>query len=91
MSITRERCGQRKGPRSWTMKALRTEEAAMRYMEDILWKEYKRVEAVQVILKLDIEVHKTKKKVAEGAMRNRFEAFLCEFGSGRRALRTQCQ
>ena len=62
-----------------------TGEAVTRYMEDQLWDAYQKSEAVKQILKLDMEVNKTKRKVALNSMRGRYDAYLCEYGGGRRA------
>ena len=43
---------------------------------------------MQKILKLDMDVNRTKRKVALASMRGRFDAYLCEYGGGRWALRT---
>ena len=67
---------------------LLTAEAVTRYVEDCLWDEYQKAEASQKILKLDMDVNGTKRKVALSAMRGRFDAYLCEYGGGRRALST---
>ena len=50
---------------------------------------FEKAEAVQVNLNLDMVVNGTRRRVALNAMRGRIDAYLCELGGGRRALRTK--